>query len=316
MTTPQTDPKSSKITPGTGSSTLLSKCRLGVQSFDRATEFAPLTDPRLQRLTVDQATADYKKMKPFKKLWSLIASGDLQVVASSLSFTTILSIVPFFAVALSLINSLQGLELLYPKVEGFILSYFQGPAGADGVWIVKRAFNKIQQGKIGSWGAVGLVLTSLLLVSEVDNAINRIWNIQGRRPLHKRLFLYWILLMAFPFILALLVALISVKSSIPALSTVSSGTLQMIILGAVLYCLYKVIPHTKVSALSASMGTFVGLLGLFLVTGSFQYLTEKFFNYNRLYGSLAAIPRLLIWILLIWYVILFGAAVSASFQRK
>jgi membrane protein len=255
-------------------------------------------------------------MKPVKKLWSLIASGDLQVVASSLSFTTILSIVPFFAVALSLISSLQGLELLYPKVEGFILSYFQGPAGADGVWIVKRAFNKIQQGKIGSWGAVGLVLTSLLLVSEVDNAINRIWNLQGRRPLHKRLFLYWILLMAFPFILALMVALISVKSSLPALASVSSGTLQMIVLSAVLFCLYKVIPHTKVSALSAFMGTFVGLGGLFLVTGSFQYLTEKFFNYNKLYGSIAAIPALLVWILLIWYVILFGAAVSASFHRK
>lgn len=255
-------------------------------------------------------------MKPVKKLWSLVVSGDLQVIASSLSFTTILSIVPFLAVALALINSFQGLDIFYPKIEGFVLSYFQGPAGNDGVWIVKRAFMKIQQGKIGTWGALGLVLTSLLLVSEVDNAINRIWAISSRRPIHKRLFLYWILMLAFPFILALMVALISIKSSLPVLSSVSAGTFQAVVLSVVLYCLYKIIPHTKVSFLSAFMGTVMGLAGLFLVTGSFQYLTEKFFNYNKLYGSIAAIPVLLIWILLIWYVILFGAAVSASFHRK
>lgn len=255
-------------------------------------------------------------MKAIKKLWTLISSGDLQVIASALSFTTILSIVPFCAVALALINSFQGLEIFYPKIEGFILSYFQGPAGDDGVRIMKQAFLKIQQGKIGTWGAVGLVLTSLLLVSEIDNAINRIWAISSKRPIHKRLFLYWILMLAFPFILALMVALISIKSHVPVLSSVSSGHLQAVVLSAVLYCVYKIIPHTKVSILSAFIGTVVGITGLFFVTGSFQYLTEKFFTYNKLYGSIAAIPVLLIWILLIWYVILFGAAVSASFHRK
>ena len=150
-------------------------------------------------------------MKPLRRLWELFSSGELQLVAGSLAFSTVLSLIPFMAVSLAALQYVGGLEAIYPKVEQAALQYFEGPTGAEGVKVIQKVFRRIQGGKMGGWGAVALVLASIFLIHDMERGIQRIWNITDRRPVYQRIFLAWLALILFPAGLAVYVAVNSIK---------------------------------------------------------------------------------------------------------
>ncbi len=253
-------------------------------------------------------------MRFFKKFYEQLLSGDLQINAAALSFSTILSIIPFLAVTLAIIQYFNGLESFYPKIEALLLSFFKGPAGNEGIEIIKKIFRRIQNGRAGTIGAVTLVLASMLLMKDIERAFHRVWNISNKRPLYKRIFVYWFLLMLIPFLLAGSVALSSIKQLHTASSLAPSQFWPAFILFFVLFCLYKLVPNLKVKNLPAAIGAAAGTFGLILLFKFFKILTTEVFNYSKVYGSVAALPALLIWILITWYIILLGASVTASFH--
>jgi len=255
-------------------------------------------------------------MKPLRRFWELVTSGEIQLVAGALSFSTLLSLIPFMAVSLATLQYVGGLETIYPKVEAIVLQYFQGPTGAEGTQIVKRAFRRVHAGRMGGWGAVALVLASIFLINDMERGLHRIWNLPDRRPVHKRIFLYWIFMILFPAGLAIYVAASSMKFFDGTGTPVSMKVLNYTLLFFTLYFVYKVVPNTKVSIGAASVGALVGTIGLSALLSSFKWITQSFFSWGSLYGSFAAIPGLLIWVLLTWYMVLVGAAVSASFRKS
>ncbi|MEZ0390875.1 MAG: YihY/virulence factor BrkB family protein [Pseudobdellovibrionaceae bacterium] len=254
-------------------------------------------------------------MKPLKRFWELVKTGELQLVAGALSFSTLLSLIPFMAVSLATLQYVGGLETIYPKVEKLVLQYFQGPTGTEGVQIVKKVFRRIHAGRMGSWGAVALVLASIFMINDMERGLNRIWNLTDRRPVHKRIFLYWIFMVIFPAALAIYVAVSSMKVFSGATSSLSNQVINDFLLFFTLYFVYKVVPNTKVSIGAAAVGAFTGTLGLIALFRSFKWLSQSFFSWGKLYGSFAAAPTLLIWVLLTWYMVLVGAAVTASFRK-
>lgn len=231
------------------------------------------------------------------------------MVAASLAFTTVLSIIPFLAVALTVIQYVEGLDYLYPKVEALILNYFRGPAGSDGVLIIKKAFHRIQDGRLGTAGALALLITSTILISEMERAFHRIWKISNKRPLFNRIFLYWLAMVLFPFILAVFVALTSTKAVI---AFVPIEYIHTTLIFLTLLTLYKVVPATKVPWLGALLGASVATVGVGFLLNSFRWIYNGVFNYSKVYGGIAAIPAFLIWILLLWYVVLFGVAICGG----
>lgn len=253
-------------------------------------------------------------MKSKNRFWNLILSGELQLIAAALSFSTVLSLIPFLAVSLATLQYVNGLETLYPKVESIALQYFQGPMGAEGMSIVQKVFKRIYAGRMGSWGAVVLILASILLINDMEKAIHRIWNLPDRRPLFQRIFFYWVSLIFFPMCLVVFVALTSLKIFGNVTTFIPISLLQTVLLFLALFLVYKVVPHTKVTSRSAATGAVLASIGLILLTKSFKWLSQSFFSWGKLYGSFAAIPALLIWILLIWYIVLLGAAITASFK--
>lgn len=253
--------------------------------------------------------------KPIQRFWNLVVTGELQLVAGALSFSTLLSLIPFLAVSLATIQYVSGFETLYPKVEGFVLQYFHGPTGEEGIRMIKRVFKRVYTGRSGTLGAMALILASVLLMNDMERGIHRIWNLQQRRPLYHRIFYYWVFLILFPATLAILVGLTSMKAFGTVTSVIPLGLIQTAVLFFILFFIYKVVPHTKVSKASAAIGAACGTLGLVILGKSFKWLSQTFFSWGKLYGSLAAIPALLIWVLLIWYVILVGVAITASFRK-
>ncbi len=251
-----------------------------------------------------------------RRFWRLISGGELQMIAAALSFSTVLSIIPFFAVTLAAIQSLYGLDALYPKIETAVLHYFQGPAGQNGMLIIHKVFRRVQNGRMGSWGAMALILSSLMLVNEMEKAFHRIWALPKRRPLIERLFFYCLFLFTFPLLLTIFVTFGSMKLiediSIPGFIP----SLQVAALVLTLFITYKAVPNTKVQSGLAFIFSSGAAVGLIVVTKSFKWFSQTFFSWGKLYGSLAAIPTLLLWILLIWYIILIGAALTASYNHS
>jgi membrane protein len=254
-------------------------------------------------------------MKPLRRFWDLFISGEIQLVAGALSFSTLLSLVPFMAVSLATLQYVGGLEAIYPKVEAIALQYFQGATGSEGTQVIHRVFRRVQTGRMGGWGAVALVLASVFLVNDMEKGLHRVWNLPTRRPLHQRIILYWIFMILFPTVLACYAALSSTKFYASLTAVVPANNLSILILFLTLYLVYKVVPNTRVSIGAAFVGALIGTVGLTALFTSFKWLTQSFFTLGKLYGSFAAIPTLLVWILLTWYMVLVGAAISASFRK-
>jgi membrane protein len=247
-----------------------------------------------------------------KSFWKIAVKGDLHMIASALSFTTLLSIIPFLAVSLATLKYFDGLETLYPKVEALALTYFQWPTGdAGAATAVRKALNRVSSGRLGEWGAFFLIVSSVVMINDMERAIHRIWNLESRRPLHQRIFFYWMFLIIFPAALAIYVALASMKTFNQA-----SAFMNWAVVFVSLLFIYKVVPRTQVQWRAAACGALFSSVGLILLTRSFKWLSKSFFSLGKLYGSLASIPTLLFWVLLIWYIVLTGAALTASLQPQ
>ncbi len=261
-------------------------------------------------------------IKPWNKVITIIKNiiiqfrqSDISMVAGSLSFSSILCLVPFIAVTVAIIQSIGGLEAFAPKVENLLLVFLKEAAGYDATKVIKISIRNIQNAKIGLIGAGLLFVTSLRLMQELENAINRVWNIRSKRHFMKRLIGYWVIVLVLPLLLSLYVGL----SSLGAVQVVSRLIPEFmsdgLVLLAILYSCFKWVPHTQVKPKLALVCAFLTSAALYIVHSGYVTIAKGFFSYNKIYGSFAALPLLLMWLLTMWHVFLAGAALCAGLQR-
>jgi membrane protein len=246
-------------------------------------------------------------MKCLKRFRNQIIDGEIALVAGSLSFFTVLCIIPFLAVSLVIIQKIGGLESLYPKVEKLILAYFSSIIGTEDITLIKKSLKRMISGKVGGLGALFLVLTSTRLIYEMERGIHRVWNIKNERNLFQRITYYWLSILLFPFGLAIYTAILSTKE-------IHTFSFQIFSILFFLMLVYKIVPNIFVPWRAAIWGAIVGTVSLLITNQIFLWFSKQAFNYGKLYGSLAAIPLFLLWVLLLWYAILMGAATSASMK--
>lgn len=257
------------------------------------------------------------------KIWQVLKNtaqqmrdGELQLVAASLSFSTILGMVPFLAVVLATFQSIGGLEALYPKVEGFLLIYLREAAGSDVTKFIRIFIKNINAGKLGTTGAIFLFITSLKLMHDMEVGINRVWAHPRTRPFYRRLIFQWVLILLIPVALAIYVGFISLEQFQFARRIFPVGLSNSLVLVGSLFLIYKLVPDLKVSSKAALISAIIAAIGVYSVHKGFAYLTIEVFNYNKIYGSFAALPILLLWLLALWYVILAGVALCAGIQKR
>ncbi len=242
--------------------------------------------------------------------------GELQLVAASLSFSTIIGLVPFLAVVLATFKSIGGLEALYPKVEAFLLIYLREAAGSDVTKFIRIFIQNINAGKLGTTGAIFLFITSLKLLSDMDVGINRVWAQPRTRPFYKRLIYHWVLILMIPVVLAIYVGFITMEQFEFVRRIFPVALSNTLVLVGTIFLIYKLVPDLPVRTKSAFISALWASVSIFATHKGFTYLTIKVFNYNKIYGSFAAIPILLLWLLAIWYVILAGVALCAGMHKQ
>lgn len=245
-----------------------------------------------------------------------IRDGELQLVAASLSFSTILGMVPFLAIVLATFQSIGGLEALYPKVESFLLLYLREAAGSDVTKFIRIFIKNINAGKLGTTGAIFLFITSLKLIHDMDVGINRIWAQSRTRPFYQRLLYQWVFILIIPVALAIYVGYISLEKFQFVRKIFPVPFSNGLVLIGTLFMVYKFVPDLKVHSKAALISAVISALSMLAVHKGFAFLTIEVFNYNKIYGSFAALPILLLWVLALWSVILTGVALCAGIQKK
>lgn len=250
-----------------------------------------------------------------KDVITVMKEAELPLTASSLAYTTILSIIPLIAVSFSIFKMFGGMEKLYGTLEPFIFENLAEGSDEKTLETIRSFVSNIHAGTLGITGFIGLIITSMTMLASVEKSVNRVWKVPESRPLFQRIQTYWMFITLGP--LALAVALggattlnVSVKQILP------SGVVLFPILVCVFFGMYKYIPHRRVywqPALIASLTTSITWL---VAKAAYSFYVKKVVAYDKIYGSLGAIPILLVWIYVAWLVILAGAALSAALQRR
>lgn len=242
----------------------------------------------------------------------------LAQVAGGLTFTTVLSIVPLLAVALSLFTAFPLFADFRASLEKDLL---RGLLPAQYAPTILGYLNQFasKAGRLTTFGLVFLVCTALAMILTVDRVFNDIWQVRTRRPLVQRVLLYWSLLTLGPIVLG---ASLSAMSTVMSMSAGWTARLPDIVLTLLTYtpfvlgvtavaAMYVVVPNRKVLWRDAWIGAGVAaVLGELMRDGFAWYI--KTGTVAGIYGAFAVFPLFLLWIYLSWGVILFGAAIAAT----
>ena len=242
-------------------------------------------------------------------------------VAASLGFTSLLALVPLMSVAFSLFGALPVFSGWLEAAEQFVLDIFV-PTVGEGVQRSLLGFVR-KTTRLSTIGSVGLFVTAILLLNTIDATFNRIWRVKRTRRSFFRLLLLFVFLLTGPLILAASLATTTFVMALPYVSeTVDSFGLRTIILTmlpVVATCLllafmYQWIPNIPVRWRYAFSGAAVAAILFEMAKYLFALYISWFPTYELLYGALAAIPLLLIWIYVSWLIVLLGAEIAYNLE--
>ncbi|WP_208293534.1 virulence factor BrkB family protein [Zophobihabitans entericus] len=244
-----------------------------------------------------------------------IDSDRLTTTAAGLAYTTILALVPLITVIFFLLAAFPMFSDVSVVFKDFIYSNLVPTAGETIQQYLEQFI--ANSNKMTVFGICGLMVTSLLLIRSIDNALNLIWKTQRKRSIFYNLAIYWTVLTLGPILIGASIAVSSYIFSMTWLSeTVSSiGLLKLLqfmisVLG--FWLLYCIVPTEPIPMKESLIGAIVAAALFELGKRAFTLYVTSFPTYQLIYGVLASIPILLVWIYFSWCIVLFGAEFSAT----
>ncbi len=243
--------------------------------------------------------------------------------ASALSFDTTLGLIPLLALVFVGLKLVGIQNLLGP----YLVEQLAGSSSELGVRLIDYV-NRLEVGSLGLFGTAGLLLMLVMLLENVRDAFNAVWEVQEQRSLLQRLAHYLVLLGAVPLLLATALGITSLLQSrelvqwLISTNLVGDGVLLLFKLipylcsCLVLLLAYLLIPCAPVRFSSA-------LVGALLAGAVWQAAHWCYFHfqigvarYNIIYGALAFLPFLLIWFFTSWLLVLLGLELVRYHQQR
>lgn len=240
------------------------------------------------------------------------------LTAASLTYTTLLSLVPLFTVALAVSTAFPVFDDAVSALQEFILENFLPDArGIDTIGEQITSFTE-NAGQLTAIGIGFLVITSVMLMLTIDEALNRIFRVQRRRPLLQQVLIYWGVLTLGPVLIggSLSTTSFAVGASLGMLNLDYLAEAVLRVLPFLFTCaaftlLYAVVPYRYVELRHALVGAILAGVVFEIAKRSFALYLGWFPTYRLIYGAFATIPIFLIWLYVSWLVVLAGAAFTA-----
>jgi membrane protein len=239
-------------------------------------------------------------------------------VAGSLTFTTLLALVPLVTVTIALFSNFPAFADLGTSLKIFLLENLLPERAGRIITTYALQFSEKAAG-LTLIGTALLVVTALMLLSTIDRVFNQIWGVREPRPLLFRIAVYWFALTLGPLVLGgsvfasgyLVSASLELVDHAPWLSEMSARLLPPLMLGGLFSYLYFAVPNHPVRPLHALAGGIVAALAFLLMQRAFGMFIARFPTYTLVYGTFAALPIFLVWLYMSWVIVLLGALIAA-----
>lgn len=242
----------------------------------------------------------------------------LGLTAGSLTFTTLIALVPLLTVMLAVFTAFP----MFSSFQGALEKYFLQALVPDG--IARPVLRTLTQfaakaSRVGGAGLLLLLATALSMMLTIDRALNSIWRVRQARPLGQRVLVYWAALTLGPLAVGVSLSVTSYALSasrglvgaLPGAVNLVFELLQFALVAGAMAGLFHYVPNTFVRWRHAWAGGVFVALGFEVAKKGLAWYVDSMGSFSAVYGAFATLPILLLWIYLGWVIVLLGAVTAA-----
>jgi len=247
-----------------------------------------------------------------RRLLARVLEDGIQPRAAALSFHTLLAIVPVLAVAFGLIDAFGG-DAAPAAVVKFLAERYFPSITADAVNAIVPLVESANFEAVGLIGVIALLPVMIAVVSQVEIALADIF--RTRRPKRlRRILAYAVLVTVAP-----VGTVLTVRYTPPHLDPL--GLLDRyggptVALWLILYLVFRFLPGTRVRNRAALGGAALSSIGLVFGKALFGFYAVRLAHaVHVVWGAIAFVPLVLLWVFVAWCIVLLGAEVAAVIQE-
>ena len=284
--------------------------------------------------------------------------NDLSLRSSALTYAILLSMVPMLAMSTAVVKGLGGGDQLREAAYSYLdtlekvqeTTEHTGEVSQQEVNLpkpdvelpatnltghlrsaVNQLFDYVDRtnfATLGTFGVIGIFLSVIMVLGNIETAMNSIWQVASSRPILRKIADYLTLLILLPLSLNLAFASSAFLKN-PSLALkidlyIPLHRIQALILQALpvffitisFYVMYIFFPNTKVKTVPALIGATIAACCWLFIQNVYITMQIGVAKYNAIYGSFATFPLFLVWIYLSWIFILAGAQIAYAIQNE
>jgi len=239
-------------------------------------------------------------------------------IAGSLAFTTLLALVPTFAIAVALLSRTPLFGELMVQLKVFLLLNLTPEIAGKIITVYMGEFSHNAR-RLTLLGIGFLFVTAVALMLTIDRSLNTIWRSHKKRPFLVSVLAYVLLLSVGPILIGVSVSITTYLMSLPErwsnLPHAQPILLQVIpttVSTITFFLIYRLVPHRKVPWAHALSGAVVAAVLFELAKEGFATYVSYAPTYSVVYGTFAAFPFFLLWVYMSWLIVLIGAELAAA----
>ncbi len=247
--------------------------------------------------------------------WQRFNQNKLTQAAGYLTYSTMLAIVPLIMVVFSIFSAFPVFNEVTGALKAFIFTNF-APSASDMVGQYIDEFVNNSK-KMSAVGIISLIVVALMLINSIDRTLNSIWHDTETRPIFTSFAIYWLILTLGPLLVGVSIAASTyVKTMFESAASFSFGLkllsfVPFLSTWFIFTMIYMVVPNKKVSIKHSAAGALIAAVFFTLGKQAFAWYIVTFPSYQLIYGAMATLPIMLLWIQLSWTVVLLGAQLAA-----
>lgn len=241
--------------------------------------------------------------------------------AKSLTYMSLFAVIPLLTVLVTILSAFPAFQVFGNQVQSMILDRLL-PSSSSELENYFTGFS--EQAKNLTWvGAMMLLVTSFLMLLNIESSFNRIWEVRESRKGLNSFLLYWSVMSLGPILLGLGFAISSYITSLNLFdsfldiseylgtTSILLGVFPLFLTTGAFTLLYIAVPNCGVRFHHGVIGGLVVALSFLVVRQVFTWFISLA-SYQLVYGTFAAVPIFLLWVYICWVVILVGANLVRS----
>ncbi|WP_068546963.1 virulence factor BrkB family protein [Thalassotalea crassostreae] len=276
-------------------------------------------------MKLSQIITTYPKLIPYVRFidhyFKRCRHDQIQVSAGYLSYVTIMSLVPLIMVMFSIVSAFPIFGEIHQDLERFIFTNFV-PTASELIQEHVDGF-VANASQMSATAIFFLFVLAMMLISAVDKSLNRIWRIHKRRKAITSFAIYWMILTLGPVLISVSILATTYVVSLMSDSGLDIGMVQSLMIRALplissmagFIVLYMLVPNTHVRFKYACYGAIIATILFELAKKGFAAYVTHLPSYEAIYGAIAIIPILFVWVYLSWLVVFVGAEFTACLQE-